>query len=291
MTPEQYCLQKTRGAGSSFYYAFVFLPPEQRRAMMALYAFCREVDDIADQVSDRQVATGKLAFWQDELQRCFAGQPRHPVGKELNRAREHFSIDEELFREIIDGMLMDINRQPILKQADLSLYCYRVAGAVGLLSIEIFGYRNRQSRMFATHLGEALQLTNILRDIREDALVGRIYLSQEDRIRFNVRDQDFKEKTCSPTLKTLIHHYADRAEEKYRQALELLPTEDRTSLRPSLLMAAIYHAQLTRIRNNDYDVITCSAHISPLRKLWIAARMWRREKRAEASARPIRLTS
>jgi len=291
MTPEQYCLQKTRGAGSSFYYAFVFLPPEQRRAMMALYAFCREVDDIADQVSDRQVATSKLAFWQDELQRCFADRPRHPVGKELNRARELFSIDEELFREIIDGMFMDINRQPILKQADLSLYCYRVAGAVGLLSIEIFGYRNRQSRMFATHLGEALQLTNILRDIREDALIGRIYLPQEDRIRFNVRDQDFKEHTCSPALKSLIRHYADHAEEKYRKALELLPDEDRASLRPSLLMAAIYHAQLTRIRNHDYDVIARSAHISPLRKLWIATRMWQREKRAETSVRPIRLTS
>jgi len=289
MTPEEYCLHKTRGAGSSFYYAFVFLPPLQRRAMMALYAFCREVDDIADNISDRQLATAKLGFWRDELERCFNARPQHPVGIELDWTRRHFSIDEELLREIIDGMLMDIERQPVLKAADLSLYCYRVAGAVGLLSIEVFGYRNRHARAFATRLGEAMQRTNILRDIREDAQIGRIYLPQEDRVRFEVRDQEFKEARCSPAMKRLIAHHVRLAEEQYREALALLPAEDRESLRPSLLMAAIYYAQLQRIKRHDYEVLAQSAHISPLRKLWIAMRMWRRERRACKRGQPIRL--
>lgn len=289
MSPEEYCLRKTRGAGSSFYYAFIFLPAPQRRAMMALYAFCREVDDIADDVSDRQVAVAKLAFWQDELQRAFTGQAQHPVGKELDWARRNYAIDEELFREIIDGMLMDIEQQPILKASDLALYCYRVAGAVGLLSIEVFGYRNRQARTFATHLGEAMQRTNILRDIGEDARLGRIYLPQEDRIRFQVRDEDFKAASCSAALKALIAHHVALTEEKYRQALDILPAEDRRSLRPALLMAAIYYAQLQRIKQRGYDVLAHSAHISPLRKLWIAARMWQREKHAGKHGQPIRL--
>ncbi|HXH71508.1 MAG TPA: presqualene diphosphate synthase HpnD [Mariprofundaceae bacterium] len=289
MTPAQYCEQRTRGSGSSFFYAFLFLPEEKRRAMMALYAFCREVDDIADEIPDRQVALGKLAFWRDEIANTFAGKPRHPVGQELDWARHHFSLDEELFAEIIDGMLMDINRQPILKRADLSLYCYRVAGAVGLLSIEIFGYRSRQSRTFATHLGEALQLTNILRDIAQDAANSRIYIPQEDRIRFNVRDQDFRDG-MSDDMRRLLQHYTDQAEEAYRKALEYLPDEDRASLRPSLLMAAIYHAQLARLKMIGYDVWHGSAHISPLRKIWIAWRAWRHEKRAAAGKSiPVRL--
>ncbi|RMG91078.1 MAG: squalene synthase HpnD, partial [Zetaproteobacteria bacterium] len=223
MTPQEYCLQKTRGSGSSFYYAFIFLPEDKRRAIMALYAFCREVDDIADSIQDRQVAMAKLGFWQDEVQRSFAGHPQHPVGKELSWAASRYALDEELFHEILDGMLMDINRQPVLKQADLSLYCYRVAGTVGLLSIEIFGYSNRRARAYATQLGEALQLTNILRDLGEDARLGRIYLPQEDRLRFDVRDQDFKATQANDALKQLVRHYVDRAEKQYATAIEMLP--------------------------------------------------------------------
>jgi len=288
MTPAEYCERRTRGSGSSFFYAFLFLPEEKRRAMMALYAFCREVDDIADEIPDRQVALGKLAFWRNEITNAFAGKPQHPVGQELDWARQHFSLDEELFAEIIDGMLMDINRQPILKRADLSLYCYRVAGAVGLLSIEIFGYSSRKSRTFATHLGEALQLTNILRDIAEDAANSRIYIPQEDRIRFNVRDQDFKDEPTED-MRRLMQHYSEQAEEAYSQAMAILPDEDRTSLRPSLLMAAIYHAQLQRLRDINYDVWHKSAHISPLRKIWIAWRAWRHEKKSASTGQPVRL--
>jgi len=175
MNPEQYCRDKTRGSGSSFFYAFLFLPEDQRRAIMALYAFCREVDDIADEIKKQEVALPKLAFWREEVGRAFAGKAQHPVGKELHWAKTHFPIDEELLVEVLDGMLMDVMRKPILKASDLSLYAYRVAGVVGLLSIEIFGYSNRKARHFATSLGEALQLTNILRDVAEDARIWRNY--------------------------------------------------------------------------------------------------------------------
>jgi len=287
MTPPQYCEEKTRGSGSSFYYAFLFLEEDQRPAMMALYAFCREVDDIADEISDEAVATQKTGFWREELHRAFNNQAQHPAGMELQWAKDHFSLDEELFVEILDGMLMDISGKPILKGSDLSLYCYRVAGAVGLLSIEIFGYQSRKARDFATSLGEALQLTNILRDLKQDAAIGRIYLPQEDRIHYKVADQDFKEGNMSEGMTALLQHYGEKAESAYKKALEQLPVEDRESLRPSLLMASIYYAQFKRLKSHNYDSWRYSARISPLRKIWIAWRAWRHEKKAVKAATPL----
>jgi 15-cis-phytoene synthase len=286
MNPETYCENKTRGSGSSFFYAFLFLPEAQRRAMMALYAFCREVDDIADEVSDEAVALQKLAFWSQEIGRVFAGQPTHPVGRELDWARRHFAFSEELFAEIIDGMRMDVMHQPLVKPADLSLYCYRVAGVVGLLSIEVFGYTNRHASDFAVHLGKALQLTNILRDVREDVLRGRIYFPQEDRVRYGVADEDIKAGSME-VLRPLLAHYADEAEQEYRQAMAKLPPEDRISLRPSLLMAAIYHAHLMRLQAAGFDVWRQPVRLSPLRKMWIAWRAWRHEKKAARRTSPI----
>ena len=290
MNPQEYCEDKTRGSGSSFFYAFLFLPERKRRAMMALYAFCREVDDIADEVSDEAVALQKLAFWHQEIARVFADQPTHPVGQELNWARQHFGFSEELFAEIIDGMRMDVMHQPLVKPADLSLYCYRVAGVVGLLSIEVFGHTNRRASDFAVHLGKALQLTNILRDVHEDALRGRIYFPQEDRIRFGVTDEDIKTGNMEALL-PLLRHYAAEAEQEYQKALAILPPEDRVSLRPSLLMAAIYHAHLGRLQAAGYDVWRQPVRLAPLSKIWIAWRTWRHEKKAAARtpALPVRL--
>jgi len=289
MTPEEYCRDKTRGSGSSFFYAFLFLPEDQRRAIMALYAFCREVDDIADEIKEQEIALPKLVFWREELSRAFDGKPQHPVGRELNWARQHFSINEELLVEIIDGMLMDVMRKPILKSSDLSLYTYRVAGVVGLLSIEIFGYKNRKSRDFATSLGEALQLTNILRDVAEDARIGRIYLPQEDRVRYRISDQAFKDGVVDESMQQLLREYADKAEAAYQQAFASLPDEDRESLRPSLLMATIYHAYLKELREVDYDVWQHPVHILPLRKIWIAWRTWRYETKAVKKGLPLKL--
>lgn len=289
MTPEQYCRDKTRGSGSSFFYAFLFLPEDQRRAIMALYAFCREVDDIADEVKEQEVALSKLAFWREELSRTFAGQPQHPVGKELHWTKNHFPIDEELLVEVLDGMLMDVNRQPMLKTADLSLYAYRVAGVVGLLSIEIFGYKNRKARNFATSLGEALQLTNILRDVAEDAKNGRIYLPQEERIHYQVADQAFKNGDLNEGMQKLLQSYGEKAEVAYQQAFAALPDEDRESLRPSIVMATIYHAYLQRLKAVNYDVWRHPVHILPLNKIWTAWRTWRYETRACKKKLPLRL--
>jgi len=289
MTPEQYCRDKTRGAGSSFFYAFLFLPEDQRRAIMALYAFCREVDDVADTIREQEVALAKLAFWREEVARVFRDQPQHPVGKELCWAKGRFSLDEELLVELLDGMLMDISRKAIVTPADLSLYCYRVAGVVGLLSIEIFGYRQRKSRDFATRLGEALQLTNILRDVAEDARLGRIYIPQSDRARYQVADQAFIQGRCDEKMQQLLRHYAQRAETAYQQAVATLPMADRAALRPSIVMAAIYHAYLPRLEAVAFDLWRHPVRMLPLRKIWIAWRAWRYEIKACKKGLPVRL--
>jgi len=286
MTSRQYCEDKTRGSGSSFFYAFLFLPEKKRRAMMALYAFCREVDDVADEISDQNLATRELHLWEEEIARAFAGKPQHPVGRELNWARQHFHLPEELFLEMLDGMRMDIDRQPMLKPADLALYCYRVAGVVGLLTIEIFGYQSHQTSDFATTLGQALQFTNILRDIKEDAGRGRIYIPQQDRIRFGVTDQDFMEGNMSADMQSLISHYVDKTGELYVRALDFLPDEDRESLRPSLLMGAIYYAHFKHIRKNPHALWTHPPGLLPIHKIWIAWRMWRYEKKAVRKGLP-----
>ncbi len=288
MTPAEYCENRARGAGSSFFYAFLFLPEEQRRAMMALYAFCREVDDIADEVHDADVAMRKLQFWREEIERTFDGRPTHPIGRELSRACQYHPLSHQLFSDIMDGMCMDIAHVPLLKDDDLSLYCYRVAGAVGLLSTEIFGYADAQSREFARVLGEALQRTNILRDLREDAARGRIYLPQNARVRFGVADQDFMDGRINNGMQALLAHYGQAAEACYARALTLLPEADRKNLFASLIMGAIYHAHLTRLQAVRFDVWRHPVRLLPVHKMWIAWRAWRYEKRARRTGAPPR---
>jgi len=283
LSPEAYCKEKTRASGSSFAYAFGFLSKIQCRAMMAIYAFCREVDDIADEIDDKNEAARQIAEWHDEIARVFEGKATHPIGHELNWAKQHFAWDEELFYEMLDGMLTDISGRAFIKEGDLSLYCYRVAGVVGLLTIEIFGYKHRKARDFATTLGEALQLTNILRDIQEDLQRGRIYLPQSERSRFKVSDQDLIDGKMTENTHDLLQHYADKAEAAYQQALTLLPLEDRISLRPAIIMAAIYYAQLKRMQGFNFDVWQHSGRISSWRKMFIAWQAWRYEKKYKKS--------
>ncbi|MDQ6993858.1 MAG: presqualene diphosphate synthase HpnD [Mariprofundus sp.] len=289
MTPEIYCRDKTRGSGSSFFYAFLFLATEQRRAMMALYAFCREVDDVADEVSDQQVAMQKLSFWRQEVGRAFKGQAQHPVGHELYWCAAHFSISEELLLEIIDGMQTDVMATPFIKHSDLSLYMYRVAGVVGLLSIEVFGYTERQSRAFATQLGEALQITNILRDLSEDADIGRIYLPQEIRSQYHVSDHAFKKGVMDDGMQQLLQMYGEKAEQAYRSAITMIPDCDRKTLRPSIVMGAIYYNYLCKLRQNKFDVWKQPISILPIRKIWVAWRAYRYERKACKKNLPIRL--
>ncbi|MFQ5356120.1 MAG: presqualene diphosphate synthase HpnD [Mariprofundaceae bacterium] len=286
MNPARYCEEKARGSGSSFFYAFLFLQEEQRRAMIALYAFCREVDDIADEISDAQVAASKLVYWRNEIDRVYEGSPTHPIGKELNRAIQHFGLGQKHFHEVMDGIGTDIAGTPYLKKSDLSQYCYRVAGAVGLLSIKIFGHSSPTACDFAIALGEALQLTNILRDLKEDADRNRIYIPREDRLKFGVRDEDFMRGNMTNGMKSLLVHYGDKADVCYRKAVNLLPACDRTPLRPSLIMGSIYYAHLQRLKATDFDVWQQPVRLLPVRKIWIAWKAWHREKRATSKGIP-----
>ncbi len=277
MTPEQYCQNKAANSGSSFYYSFLFLPPEQRRAITALYAFCREVDDVVDECQDPGVARIKLSWWREEIERVFAGEPQHPVGQALAPAVREFNLAKEYFQEIIDGMAMDLEPVRYASFKDLALYCYRVASAVGLLSAEIFGYQDRHTLKYAHDLGMAFQLTNILRDVGEDARRGRIYLPEDEMAAHGVTAEDLRKGEPSDGLRQLLAFQARRARQYYAQAFAKLPEQDRFAQRSGLIMAAVYLTLLDRIESEGYPVLTRRVRLSPWRKLWIAWRTARRE--------------
>ncbi|WP_297527203.1 presqualene diphosphate synthase HpnD [Thiohalobacter sp.] len=279
MDPDTYCQQRAAASGSSFYYSFRLLPPRQRRAITALYAFCREVDDVVDECSDAGVARRKLDWWRDELLRLEAGTPQHPVTRALLPLRAHYNLPLEYLQEIIDGMAMDLNGTRYETFSDLALYCHRAAGVVGLLSCEIFGYSDRRTLDYAERLGTALQLVNIIRDVREDALRGRIYIPAEDLARFDVDVRDLLALRDTPELKRLLAFEAGRAREHQDQALARLPEVDRYRQRSGLVMAAIYRALLDEIERDGFQVMHHRVALTPLRKLWIAWRTARAERR------------
>ena len=274
MTPEDYCQQKAASSGSSFYYSFLFLPPNRRRAITALYAFCREVDDVVDECQDLQVAATKLAWWRTELDRLYAGQPEHPVTRALKPVLEEFNLPREQLLEIIDGMEMDLQQTRYLDFKALSLYCYRVASVVGLLAAEIFGYQDRGTQKYAHDLGMAFQLTNIIRDVGEDARRGRVYLPLDELKRFEVPVADILNARHSDSFRRLMEFQIERAEQYYAQALGELPASDRKTQRPGLMMAAIYRTLLDEIKSDGCLVLTQRTSLPPLRKMWIAWRTW-----------------
>jgi len=274
MNPDQYCQEKCAQSGSSFYYSFLFLPAARRRAIMALYAFCREVDDVVDECHDLALASTKLAWWRQEVGRIADGQPQHPVGQALQAASRDFSLPAEQLLEIIDGMEMDLQQSRYLDFKGLSLYCYRVASVVGLLSAEIFGYRDRQTLKYAHDLGMAFQLTNIIRDVGEDARRGRIYIPIDELQRFNVPAADLLNARYSDNFVALMRFQAERAEKYYAQAFAQLPAVDRKSQRPGLIMAAIYRTLLDEIRAENFQVLHQRIALTPVRKLWLAAKTW-----------------
>ena len=274
MTPDDYCQQKAAASGSSFYYSFLFLPPLRRRAITALYAFCREVDDIVDDCVDPQIAATKLAWWRQEIAQLYAGRPGHPVTEALGALLPEFSLPQEQLLEIIDGMEMDLQQTRYLDFKALSLYCYRVASVVGLLAAEIFGYQDRQTQKYAHDLGFAFQLTNIIRDVGEDARRGRIYLPLDELKRFEVPVADLLAARSSEPFLRLMAFQTERAEQYYARALEQLPTIDRKAQRPGLVMAAIYRTLLDEIKRDQFQVLRQRTSLPPLRKLWIAWRTW-----------------
>jgi phytoene synthase len=274
MTPDEYCQQKAAASGSSFYYSFLFLPAERRRAITALYAFCREVDDVVDESSEMQIAAAKLAWWRAEIASLYAGKPQHPVTKALAPFIEKYSLSEEYLGEIIDGMEMDLTQTRYLDWPGLERYCYRVAGVVGLLAASIFGYRDPRTLEYARHLGIAFQLTNIIRDVGEDARKNRIYLPMDELKRFDVPAADILNGRQTPQFKALMEFQDQRARAYYGKAFAALPAADRRAQRPGLIMAAIYRTLLEEIARDGFRVLTQRTSLTPLRKFWIAWKTW-----------------
>ena len=274
MDPHAYCQEKAAASGSSFYYSFRFLPEDRRRAIHAFYAFCREVDDVADECRDPALARTKLAWWRDEVARLYAGQPEHPVTRALAEAIGPFHLPEDVFSQIIDGMEMDLGvvRYPDFK--DLRLYCHRVAGVVGEAAALIFGISDRATLKYANRLGLAFQLTNIIRDVGEDARRGRIYLPQDELAAHGVSEADILDARMSESFVRLMEFQYRRAMKTYEEAFALLPAADRAAQRPGLIMAAIYHALLEEIRADGFQVLDRRISLTPLRKVWIAWRAW-----------------
>ncbi len=267
------CAEITRRSSSNFYYAFMLLPAERRRALHAVYAFCRFIDDIADDESSGDAAT-LLNRWREELDRVYGGTPTRAISRALADSARHFNIPRRYFEEIIAGVEMDLTRKRYASFEDLRLYCYRVASAVGLICIEIFGYTNPAARVYAERLGIAFQLTNILRDVKEDAARNRIYLPQDDLARFGVTEDEILRGVYSPSFVHLMEFEAARAHDFYREAEAALPPEDRSSLLTAEAMRLIYGALLDRIVRSNYRVLDRRHSLPAPLKLYLVGRAW-----------------
>ncbi|MDQ2927139.1 MAG: presqualene diphosphate synthase HpnD [Pseudomonadota bacterium] len=276
MTPEQYVQDKAAASGSSFYYAFLFLPPPRRAAITAFYAFCREVDDIADEVSDSGVAATKLAWWRSEVAASFAGHPTHPATRALLPLTAAYGIEAHHLLAVIEGCQMDLDQSRFLDFAGLARYCDLVAGVVGEVAANIFG-RSRESTIdYAHKLGLAMQLTNIIRDVGDDARRGRIYLPLDELKRFEVKPGELLERQYSDRFGALMAFQAERAHRCYDEALAELDEADRTAQKPGLMMANIYRSLLREIEADGFHVLHQRISLTPIRKLWIAMRTnWR----------------
>jgi phytoene synthase len=278
MDAHQYCQERAAASGSSFYYSFVFLPPETRRAITAFYALCRELDDVVDECHERLVAIAKLDWWREEIARFAAGTPEHPATRALYDTSQGRDTPPALLLEIVDGMAMDLDhvRYPDFKS--LNLYCYRVAGVVGEVAAAIFGGSrsedDREIRRYAHELGLAFQLTNIIRDVGEDARRGRIYLPQDELARFGVAETDILNGRSTPEFQALMQFQFERASTHYESALAALPARARRMQRPGLVMAAIYRTLLDEIRRASFPVLRARVALTPLRKLWLASKTW-----------------
>ncbi|MBC7405040.1 MAG: presqualene diphosphate synthase HpnD [Cytophaga sp.] len=270
MSPDEYCQQKATKSGSSFYYSFLFLPTERRRAITALYAFCREVDDVVDETTDDAIARTKLNWWRQEINAMLAGQATHPVTKALQPHMINYALEGTHLLAIIDGMEMDLNQNRYLDFIALQKYCWHVAGVVGVLSASIFGISNPRTKEFAEKLGLAFQMTNIIRDVGEDARKGRIYLPVNELQQFNVAAADLLNARHSPQFAALMQFQFERTQKLYDEAFALLPEEDRKAQRTGLIMAAIYRALLLEIQHDDFQVLSQRISLTPIRKLWLA---------------------
>ena len=273
MTPQRYVQDKAAASGSSFYYAFLFLPKARRAAITAFYAFCREVDDVVDEVMDPGVAATKLAWWQSEVAQAFAGQPHHPVMQALMPHTDVFGIEQRHLQAVIDGCRMDLEQTRYLDFTALQRYCHLVAGIVGEVAARIFGQTDDATTQYAHKMGQAFQLTNIIRDVGEDAMRGRIYLPMSELQQFDVKAHEILKRTYSDRFTALMTFQAQRAHGLYDEALALLPPQDRRSQKPGLMMASIYRTLLREIEADNFQVLHQRVSLTPLRKLWLAWRV------------------
>jgi phytoene synthase len=270
MTPQEYVQQKAANSGSSFYYAFLFLPANRRAAITAFYAFCREVDDVVDEISDPSVAQSTLAWWQNEVLQSFAGSPTHPVMKALMPHANPYGIESHHLLAVIEGCQMDLSQTRYLDYPGLKRYCHLVAGVVGEVAAKIFGQTDPQTTQYAHTLGLAFQLTNILRDVGEDAMRGRIYLPIDELKQFDVKAQDLMQRQYSDRFTALMKFQAARAHALYDEAFALLPAADKQAQKPGLMMASIYRTLLREIEADNFQVLHQRVSLTPLRKLWLA---------------------
>ncbi len=275
-SPEHYVQEKAAGSGSSFYYAFLFLPPERRAAITAFYAFCREVDDVVDETSDAGVAATKLAWWRTEVQRAFSGEPTHPVLKALMPHVALYQITPAHLLAVIEGCEMDLQQSRYLDFPGLKRYCHLVAGVVGEVAARIFGQTDAQTTRYAHTMGLAFQLTNIIRDVGDDARRGRIYLPIDELKQFDVKAHEILNRGYSERFTALMRFQAERAHRTYDEALALLPAADARAQKPGLMMANIYRTLLREIEAADFQVLHQRISLTPVRKLWIAMKTnWR----------------
>src|SRR5438105_6009711 len=270
MTPEEYVQDKAAKSGSSFYYAFLFLPPPRGAAITAFYAFCREVDDVVDEVTDPGVARTKLAWWQTEVAKSFAGDPHHPVMRAVMPWTQEFGIGQQQMQSVIAGCDMDLEQTRYLDFANLQRYCHLVAGVVGEVSARIFGQTQPETTEYAHKLGLAFQLTNIIRDVGEDAMRGRIYLPVNELQQFDVKAHEVLQRKHSDRFVALMRFQAERAHALYEEALATLPPQDRRAQKPGLMMASIYRTLLREIEAEDFKVLDQRISLTPVRKLWLA---------------------
>lgn len=276
-----YCQKKVAHSGSSFYYSFLFLPPTQRTAITAIYAFCREVDDIVDDSTNPEIAAQQLAWWHEEIARVFIGNPQHPVGIALKSAVNNFNLPQIWFEEILHGMQMDLDFQGYQSLDDVKVYCHCVASTVGMLAASVFGYTNPNTLEYAKSLGLAFQLINIVRDIGEDARRGRIYIPEEELNSFDLQPADLLHISKHEPQKfvPILTRFANLARSHHAMAMDVLPAADRHTQRSGLIMAQIYLTILDEIEKSNFAVLHQRISITPLRKLWIAWRTSCQEKK------------
>ena len=264
-----------RKSNSSFYYAFNLLPAEQRDAMNTVYAFCRQTDDIVDEsIGTDELKYEKLRKWTMELEKSLNGHSDYTILNKLSRTIQKFNIPLEPFFDLLKGMEMDLQKKRYITFNDLRTYCYNVASTVGLMCIEIFGYRHPSAKDFAVNLGIALQLTNILRDIKKDAEKGRIYLPKEDLEKFNYNESDIFNNTYNENFQRMMKYQVERARYYFDSATASLNLEDKKAMFAARAMQHIYYRMLNKIVDADYDVYNNKIKISTFKKVGISLGVW-----------------